>query len=97
MNVGAGVVLIAVGALLGCSVVFGLWHRLRVPIAFGLKALSGAAIGAGALLVQDDADAASWTVTIVALVVLTPLHARLVFGPPGPSTVPVVVADGSAT
>jgi len=46
--------------------------------------------------VQDDVGAASWIVTMFAFVVLTPVHARLVFGPPGPSDVAMVAAEGSA-
>jgi hypothetical protein len=43
------------------------------------------AIGAGGLLVQGDADAGSWVITLTLLGTLSPLHGRLVFGPPGPA------------
>ncbi len=50
----------------------------------GLAAFAGAVVGSGGLLVQEDVGVASWVVTLVAFVVLTPMHTRLVFGPAGP-------------
>ena len=88
--------MIVAGASFGCVVMFGLWRRLSALIALGLVGLSGAVIGAGGLLVQDDVGAASWVVTMLAFVVMMPVHARLVFGPPGPSDVAMVAAEGSA-
>jgi hypothetical protein len=51
--------------------------------ALALTAACGTAIGAGGLLVQEDVGPASWAVALVVLGVLTPVHARLVFGEPG--------------
>jgi len=96
VHLGAGVALIVAGASWGCVVAFGLWHRLPGPIAVPLAGLSGALAGVGGLLVQDDVGAVSWVVTMLAFVVLTPVHTRLVFGPPGPPDVAMVAAEGSA-
>jgi hypothetical protein len=83
MNVGIGVTLVVAGSALGLAVVFGAWRRVPFLAALGLLGAAGAVVGAGALLVQDEASAAEWALTLVALAVLTPLHARLVFGRPG--------------
>jgi hypothetical protein len=83
MAVGAGVALIAAGALGSLLVLFAAWRRLSAPLAFGLLVLGGAAIGAGGLLVQDEASVGSWVITMGLLGGLSPLHGRLVFGPPG--------------
>ncbi len=96
MHRGAGIALIVVGTVFACLVMFRFWHRVPSPIAVGLLALAGAVVGCGALLVQDDVGAASWVVTLVAFVVLTPVHARLVFGHAGPSDDPMVAAGRSA-
>jgi hypothetical protein len=88
--------MIVVGASFACVVMFGLWHRVPRLVALGLAGLSGAVAGAGGLLVQEDVGAASWVVTLIAFVVMTPVHARLVFGPPGPPGVAMVAAGGSA-
>jgi len=85
MEVGTGVALIAAGALGSLAVLFAAWRRLRPPLAFGFLVLCGVAIGGGGLLVQDGADLESWVITIVLLGALSPLHGRLVFGPPGPA------------
>lgn len=85
MNAGAGVALIVAGSVLGLLTLFVLWRRLSLPVAFVLLAASGAAIGAGALLVQDRAVPGDWALTLFVLGVLTPLHGRLVFGRPGRS------------
>jgi hypothetical protein len=53
----------------------------------------GIGVATGGLLVQGDVGAASWVVAVLVLAVLTPVHARLVFGPPGPRD---VVAAGPA-
>ena len=54
------------------------------------------AIAAGGLLVQEDVGAASWAFALVLLAILAPVHARLVFGPPGRRGVPVVAATRPA-
>jgi hypothetical protein len=62
------------------------WRRLPPALAFAILAGCGALAGAGALLVQDRASGAEWALTLLVLGVLTPIHARLVFGKPGPSS-----------
>ncbi|HEY7754688.1 MAG TPA: hypothetical protein VID69_00510 [Actinomycetota bacterium] len=83
MHLGLGVTLITAGSLLGLLVAFGAWPRLPGPVALALIAACGIALGAGALLVQHDATAVEWVLTLVTLGVLAPVHVRLVFGPPG--------------
>jgi hypothetical protein len=83
VSTGAGVATIAVAGALGLLTVFVLWRRVPAGAAFAVIALCGVGLAVGGLLVQDDVGTASWVVAIVALGVLTPVHARLVFGPPG--------------
>ena len=85
MAVGAGVALIAGGVLASLLVLFVGWRRLSAPLALGILVLCGVAIGAGGLLVQDGAAVGSWVITLGLLGALSPLHGRLVFGPPGPA------------
>jgi hypothetical protein len=73
-----------VGAsLLAAFVLVALWRRLSEVVAMIALGGIGAAVGAGALLVQDRASGADWAIATVALGVLTPVHARLVLGRPG--------------
>jgi hypothetical protein len=88
-----GVATIAVASACGLVIVFFLWRRLPPVAALGLMAACGMAIGAGGLLVQEDVGPASWAVALVVLGVVTPVHARLVFGEPGCGD---VVAEGPA-
>jgi hypothetical protein len=83
VNDGAGVTLIVAGSVLSLLTLFVLWRRLPVPAAFVLLAVSGTAIGAGALLVQEGVGPGDWALTLIVLGTLTPLHGRLVFGRPG--------------
>lgn len=83
MNVGLGVAAIVAGSLLALLISLGAWHRLARAIAFGLLAACGLLVGAGALLVQDRASGVEWAITLVALGVTAPVHARVVFGVPG--------------
>jgi hypothetical protein len=83
VSTGAGVASIAVASALGLLTVFVLWRRVPAAAAFAVIALCGVGLAVGGLLVQDDVGTASWVVAIVALGVLTPVHAWLVFGPPG--------------
>ena len=78
-----GVALIVAGAGLLVLVGFVLRPRVARPAGMVLAAAAGAALGAGALLVQDHATAADWAVVMGATVLLTPAHVRLVFGPFG--------------
>lgn len=83
MSDAGGFVAIAVGAALTLVVVFALWRRLPAPVALCALALAGALAGVGALAIQDAPSRADRVLTIGVLVILTPLHARLVFGRPG--------------
>lgn len=74
--VGSGIALLAV---------FGFWRRLRFPIALVVLAACGVLLGTGGLLVQEDPGPGDWAIAPAVLAALTPLHARLVFGPPGSS------------
>lgn len=96
MRDGLGIGLIVAGSLLGLVIALGAWRRL--PSWVGVVALAGcgAMVGAGALLVQDGASGVEWALTLAVLGVLTPVHARLVFGAPGPGRDRSVVADGPA-
>lgn len=83
MSRGVGVATIAVASACGLVIVFFLWRRLPPVTALVLMAACGMAIAAGGLLVQEDVGPASWAVALVVLGMLTPVHARLVFGEPG--------------
>jgi hypothetical protein len=85
MNAGVGLALIVAGSLLALITVTGLWRRLPWPAALVLLSAAGGIVGAGAMLVQEDPGPGDWALTLLVLGVLTPLHARLVFGPPGRS------------
>ena len=93
MSRGVGVATIAVASACGLVIVFFLWRRLPPVTALALMAACGMAIGAGGLLVQEDVGPASWAIALVVLGVVTPVHARLVFGQPGCGD---VVAEGPA-
>lgn len=47
-------------------------------------AVSGAGIAAGALLIQDQPDTASWVIAPLVGAVLPIVHARTLFAPGGP-------------
>jgi hypothetical protein len=85
MNTLVGVALLVDGSVAGLITQFWLWRRIPVPAAFVLLAVSGSAIGAGALLVQEGVGPGDWAITLLVLGGLTPLHGRLVFGRPGRS------------
>jgi hypothetical protein len=85
MAVGTGIALIAGGAALSLLVLLITWRRLSPPVAYALLVACGVVIGAGGLLVQDEAGAGSWLIATVTLGTLSPFHGRLVFGRPGPA------------
>lgn len=93
MRVSGGASLIAAGTAFGLLAVFVLWRRLPERTALAIMGVCGAAIGAGALLVQDRASAGDWVLAVGVLAFVTPLHARLVFGRPGGSGDRTVVAS----
>jgi uncharacterized membrane protein YfcA len=80
--VGTGVALIGAGVLLTPFAVLAMRREPTRLVALALLAVAGAAVGAGALLVQGDASRAEWAITLVALGSLTPAHAWLVFRRP---------------
>ena len=82
---GPGIALVVSGSLLGLLIVLGAWRRLPPVVAFALMAWCGSLVGAGALLMQEGASRLEWALTFGVLGILTPVHARLVFGRPGPS------------
>jgi hypothetical protein len=83
VNEGVGIGMIVAGGLLAILASFWLWRRLPMAVAYGVLAASGAIVGTGALLVQDEVGGPEWAITLVALGVLSPMHARLLFGRPG--------------
>jgi hypothetical protein len=96
VSVGAGVALIVGGSVVGILTVFVLWHRIPASLALLAASLCGMCLAAGGLLVQEDVGAASWAFALALLAILAPVHARLVFGPPGRRAGSVVAATGSA-
>ncbi|HJU57713.1 MAG TPA: hypothetical protein VJ774_03150 [Actinomycetota bacterium] len=96
MDTGAGVALIVSGSVVGVLTVFVLWRRIPAIVAFLATAVCGVCVGTGALLVQEDVGAASWAFALVVLATLAPVHARLVFGPPGRPQRPVVARTAPA-
>ena len=78
----------AIGLILGGtalgSVVVLLWHVIPAGAALVAVSALGAVIGVGAMLLQDDPGPADWIVALGLLIAFTPVHCRLVFGPPGP-------------
>lgn len=79
-TLGVAIIVVAGVAVL---VLLARWRRTsgRGPLA--LLAVLGAAIGAGALLLQDDPGAADWAVTLALMAAATPVHFRFMLGPPG--------------
>jgi hypothetical protein len=93
VSTAAGVTTIVGASALGLLTVFVLWRRLPAAAASAVMAACGTGVAVGGLLVQHDVGTASWVVAVVALGVAAPVHARLVFGPPGRAH---VVAAGPA-
>lgn len=80
-----GVVTIALSGT-AMLVVLARWRRTRGTAPLVLLAALGAALGAGALLLQEDPGVADWAVTLGVLAAAAPVHFRVAFGPPGGST-----------
>ncbi len=80
--------MILLGLALGIAAATGLRTRLPRIAVIALLAASGAAIGAGALLVQGRASGAEWALTLAVLGAMTPFQARLVFGRLGETAEP---------
>ena len=82
---GPGIALIVGGGLLALGCVFVAWNRVPLPVSMAILAVCGALVGAGALLVQDEASGVEWALALVAVATFLPLNARLAFGrPDGP-------------
>ena len=71
---------ICLGLTLGLVTAVVFRTRMRRVAVVGLLVVSGAAVGAGALLVQAKASGAEWALTLAALGAMVPFQARLVFG-----------------
>lgn len=82
MHTTLGVTIIVVAGV-AMLVLLARWRRTSGQGPLALLAVLGAAIGAGALLLQDDPGAADWVVTLAALAAGTPAHVRFMLGPPG--------------
>jgi uncharacterized membrane protein len=80
----AGVWVAAAGAALAVLTSFVLRTRIPAPAVAVLLVMSGAAIGWGGMLLQQDPPAAQTVFAVVALAVLVPFHVRVVVGPFGP-------------
>jgi len=93
VSTGSGVATIVIASALGLLTVFVLWHRVPPAVAYALTTVWGIGVAVGGLLLQDDVGPASWVVAVAVLGVIGPVHARLVFGPPGRAD---VVAAGPA-
>jgi hypothetical protein len=96
VSVAGGIALIVVGSVVGLLTVFLLWHRIPAGLALVLASVCGMCLAVGGLLVQQDVNGASWAFALVLLAILAPVHARLVFGPPGRRTGPMVAPNGPA-
>jgi hypothetical protein len=83
MRVELGIGLIVAGSLAGLVAGLAIWRRVGLFTAVVILATSGALVGSGAMLVQDEPNGIEWALTLLVLGALAPLHARLVLGPPG--------------
>ena len=79
-----GVALIAGGGAVAVLVTAFLRGRAPGLVVAGILTACGAALGAGALLVQDHVSTTNWAVTEVMIAFLVPAHVRIVLGPLGP-------------
>ena len=82
MRTGIGIGVVVSAGALGL-VALARWRRLPGRMALILASVLGAAVGAGALLLQDDPEMADWVVTLGVLAAFTPLHVRMLVGRPG--------------
>jgi hypothetical protein len=77
-----GIVMIAAAVLVGGATAVRFRDRAGAPVAVVLFAASGVAAGTGALLLQEPIpDLLNWSVTVLFLAVVTPVHMFLVLGP----------------
>lgn len=86
MNSAAGIVLIVGGAALAVAVGLGGRRRLPAPAVAAVLALAGAAMGAGALLVQErPVSVFEWLLAVSLCALATALNVRVLLGGFGPS------------
>jgi len=83
VNALAGLTLIAAATGAALYGAFVLWKRSPPRLAVAALAVAGAALAAGALLVQEHAGPGDWVLAVGALAVLAPVQCRALFGPPG--------------
>ncbi len=83
MTPGGGVALIAVGSAVWVATGLVLRRKLPASVALPASGAAGAAMGAGALLVQKDPGVGEFVLTMGVLAVLAPLNWRLLRGPSG--------------
>ena len=79
-----GVAAITLGTLAFLAGLAGLRAGRYVVAWSATLAVAGAVIAAGSLLVQDEADTASWLIAPVAGAILSVVHGRTLFAPGGP-------------
>ncbi|MGE5459474.1 MAG: hypothetical protein ACM3WR_02475 [Solirubrobacterales bacterium] len=80
MRTGVGVSVVVVAGALGL-LLLARWRHLPARTASICAAAVGAAVGAGALLLQDDPGVADWVIAVGLLGSVAPLHARMLVGP----------------
>jgi hypothetical protein len=83
-----GVALILAGLAIALSVGVVLRTRLPRVASLGLLVVSGVAVGAGALLVQEQASGVEWALTLISLGFMVPFQVRLIFGRLGRTAAP---------
>jgi hypothetical protein len=88
-----GVTLIVVASAQLALVAVVLRGRAPAGPSLALGALGGAALAAGALLVQPHASIADWAVATSAMAFLAPAHIRIVLGPFRPLKDPGLLAE----
>ncbi len=79
-----GIGAIALGTIVFLAGLAGLRAGRHVAIWSATLALAGVVIATGSLLVQHDADTASWLIAPVAGAILSVVHGRALFAPGGP-------------
>jgi len=80
VSAATGWALSVAGAGTVTATAFGLRTRLPAALVASILALAGAAVGAGALLLQAHASVADWVFTLAVLGILAPVHVRVVGG-----------------
>jgi hypothetical protein len=79
-----GIAVITLGTLAFLAGLAGLRAGRHVAAWSATLAVAGAVIAAGSLLVQDEADTASWLIAPVAGAILSVVHGRTLLAPGGP-------------